>query len=467
MFRWYSCAQICYAYLDDIKQAQCQVDDGPNTFAKSLWFTRGWTLQELLAPTEVEFYAEDWTSLGTKLELSMVIAEITSIDVSAIEDFETSQFSVAQRILWAAMRTTTRREDEAYCLMGLLEVHMPLLYGEGANAFRRLQEEVIQTSADQSILAWTWEASEVVGLPCKAMSPFAKSPRQFAEAGQIVSYPNDDLCGSIGSMATINKSLQITLPIVQGVSCDVHALLACRYRDNSDGSIGIALLRQGVNYIRFWHALLIVPLHCVANAPRKAIRIDPSIPFSSRYNGCPSGFVILSTFSVRSTTIVPISAYPNELWNSRSQTFNFPNLSLIDYAEPEHFALTLSDRKQSVTLVLGLWNSTETHHGPDGVEYIRSKYSGVWCDVAEAATEDDVEKIWEVSSGPRDEVWGYGLKIRRIGWQETWTISIAPKRLMGAAVWAVMFEKSDPSEEPSKRICFAALVGLSRSQCLG
>lgn len=214
MFSWYSRAQICYAYLDDVEQARCWDDDGADTFAQSLWFIRGWTLQELLAPIRVEFYAKDWTVLGDKQELGSAIAKITSIDISTIEGFEASQFSVAQRISWAAKRITTRLEDEAYCLMGLLGVHMPLLYGEGANAFRRLQEEVIKTSADQSILAWTLEVSEFLDVSRKMAPSLAKSPRQFAEAGQIVSYPDDDLDGNTGSLSTINKSLQITLPVV-------------------------------------------------------------------------------------------------------------------------------------------------------------------------------------------------------------------------------------------------------------
>lgn len=103
-----------------------------------MWFTKGWTLQELLAPKEVEFYAKDWTILTTKQALSTTIAGLTSSEIFEVEHFQPFHFSVAQRISWAAMRTTTRREDGAYCLIGLLGVHLPLLYGEGPNAFRRL-----------------------------------------------------------------------------------------------------------------------------------------------------------------------------------------------------------------------------------------------------------------------------------------------------------------------------------------
>lgn len=452
MFRWYRKAQICYAYLDDVEEAQCWVDDGPNTFAKSLWFTRGWTLQELLAPTKVEFYAKGWIALGAKRELSTAIAEITLIDISAIGCFEASQFSVAQRISWASMRTTTRREDEAYCLLGILEVHMPLLYGEGANAFRRLQEEVIKTSADQSILAWT---SEALLTGREAMSPLAESPRQFVKAGQIVSYPDDDIHSNIGSLAVINNSLQITLPLVQWGSYDVHGVLACRYRDNSDGPLGIAMLHQGTNYARFWHAPVVVPLHCVATAPRKTICIDPSIPSSLRYNASPSGFVIVSSSSPRSFGLMPVFAYPNELWNPLSRTFNFSNLGPPYSVESaERFALTLFDGKHRATFLLGFWNSEEAFQNSAGVRCISSRTNVVWCDVVEAATEDDIKKVWEVATGPSDEVWDCGLKIRRIGWQATWTVSILPKRLMGESVWVVTFERSDLSEEPAKEDFF-------------
>lgn len=134
----------------------------------------------------------------------------------------------------------------------------------------------------------------------------------------------------------------------------MQAVLACRYRDNPNGPIGIILLYEGTGYTRWPSRPEVVPLHFVATAPRTTIRIDPSIPASLRYNGFPSGFVILSSSSIGQSGMMPTCGYPNELWNSRSRAFNFPNLDPSDSAQYKHFALALSAGKQSATFLLGL-----------------------------------------------------------------------------------------------------------------
>ena len=101
-------------------------------FSQSVWFTRGWTLQELIAPLHVEFYSDDWTLIGTKFERYQEIAEITGIDQEVlIRAHEVDYFSANERLSWAAHRQVTREEDEAYSLLGLFDVCLPLLYGEG------------------------------------------------------------------------------------------------------------------------------------------------------------------------------------------------------------------------------------------------------------------------------------------------------------------------------------------------
>lgn len=150
MFDWYRNSQACYAYLSDVN-SPC---DDPKSLTESLesskWFTRGWTLQELLAPRWVEFFDLNWNTLGTKSSLQSEIEAITGI--SHLFDFRNA--CIAQKMSWASRRETTRIEDEAYCLMGIFEVNMPLLYGEGSNAFVRLQLEILKTSDDESIFAW-------------------------------------------------------------------------------------------------------------------------------------------------------------------------------------------------------------------------------------------------------------------------------------------------------------------------
>ncbi|KAK0119557.1 hypothetical protein ONS95_010997 [Cadophora gregata] len=146
MFKWYENARVCYAYLSDVNGLENilkQLED-------SAWFTRGWTLQELLAPETVVFFDRNWVEIGTRSSLEDVISQITKI--RAISAWQ--ECCVAEKMSWASRRETTRVEDEAYCLMGLFDVNMPLLYGEGRKAFQRLQLEILKSTDDDSIFCW-------------------------------------------------------------------------------------------------------------------------------------------------------------------------------------------------------------------------------------------------------------------------------------------------------------------------
>jgi ankyrin repeat protein len=147
MYRWYQDANVCYAYLADVPSEI--------KFPGSRWFTRGWTLQELLAPSEVIFFDEEWKRLGTRANLQQSVSGCTGIPegiLAGSDDLE--RISIAQRMSWAAKRETKRLEDRAYCLMGIFGINMPLLYGEGERAFLRLQEEIMKISDDHSLFAW-------------------------------------------------------------------------------------------------------------------------------------------------------------------------------------------------------------------------------------------------------------------------------------------------------------------------
>lgn len=160
MFRWYQKSSICYAYLCDIGVATRKI-------AESKWFKRGWTLQELLAPDIVVFLNKNWGQIGSKTDpgLAWDIADSSSIDIELLlarRDISLGiterlrRYTIAQKLSWAARRETTRKEDHAYCLLGLFEVNMPLLYGEGDKAFLRLQQEIMKESNDCSIFAWQY-----------------------------------------------------------------------------------------------------------------------------------------------------------------------------------------------------------------------------------------------------------------------------------------------------------------------
>lgn len=184
MFRWYRKAAICYAYI--------QVADTVDDLEKSRWFTRGWTLQELVAPHDVVFFSKSWVHLGRKLELKSVLWNITGIEPAVLESGTLSNVTVAKKMVghlrrfypvldledhppesnlesslvwmpidheptqsWAAKRKTTRVEDLAYCLLGIFDVNMPMLYGKGRKSFIRLQEEIMKSSYDHTLFAWS------------------------------------------------------------------------------------------------------------------------------------------------------------------------------------------------------------------------------------------------------------------------------------------------------------------------
>jgi hypothetical protein len=146
MFLWYRNAAKCYVYLSDVstsKNSQLSEISWESAIRQSKWFTRGWTLQELLAPRSVEFFCRDGTRLGDRNSLEQQIHEITTIALQALRGISLSQFSVHERMSWAAGRKTTIEEDQVYCLLGIFDVHLPLIYGEGKNhAFGRLQNEI-------------------------------------------------------------------------------------------------------------------------------------------------------------------------------------------------------------------------------------------------------------------------------------------------------------------------------------
>jgi Heterokaryon incompatibility protein (HET) len=157
MFRWYQNAAKCYVYLSDVSTKKRKASDSfteytwEPAFRSSKWFTRGWTLQELIAPTLVEFFSKDQELLGDKRRLERHIHEITGITISALQGVPLSQFDIEDRLSWAKDRQTTREEDKAYSLFGIFDIQIPLLYGEGGEkALKRLREEINKPLKDKA-----------------------------------------------------------------------------------------------------------------------------------------------------------------------------------------------------------------------------------------------------------------------------------------------------------------------------
>ncbi|KAL4069061.1 hypothetical protein J3A83DRAFT_4053854, partial [Scleroderma citrinum] len=182
-YAWYQNAEVCYVYLDDVDGTE-DPEAEDSTFRRCKWFKRSWTLQELLAPENLFFFASNWSMIGTKAGLANVISSMTGIHCDALlYPKRIPFFSVAARMSWACGRKSSKGEDRVYSLMGLFGVHLPILYGEGARkAFLKLQHKIIKTSDDQSILAW-----RSVSSPSSHHSngPFADSPDCFADCGDV------------------------------------------------------------------------------------------------------------------------------------------------------------------------------------------------------------------------------------------------------------------------------------------
>ncbi|CAK1356721.1 unnamed protein product [Cercospora beticola] len=259
MWNWYWRAEICYAYLDDIVGE----DVSESQLGRSKWFTRGWTLQELLAPEFVQFLDRHWQPIGHKAarqshhekigpDLKALLRNITGIGEHYLNDpWEIHSASIARRMSWASKRTTTREEDEAYCLLGLLDVNMPLLYGEGRGAFRRLQEELIRTSNDQSIFAFP-------AVPGHSRGLLARTTADYQSCGSIELSISEETASPCTFEMT-NRGIRVQGRIVQ---CELD-IGRFRGRDNDDDALwstisGKVTLQDGREVLRVTG----VPLNC-------------------------------------------------------------------------------------------------------------------------------------------------------------------------------------------------------------
>lgn len=264
MFKWYSRASICVAYLSDLEVSTI---NSTASLAHCVWFQRSWTLQELLAPRKVEFYNGSWHQIGNKTTLHPYITAVTGIDRRFLLSAQAIGLAcAAQKMSWASKRKATREEDVAYCLLGLFQINMPLLYGEGGTrAFIRLQEEIIKISADHSIFAWfanakcTWQTD--TALQWCSSGLLAPSPAFFAESGRIrrnIGTTQEDVellqLRSRQPFQMTNRGLQIELPILESTCTDypcdkrrpscILALLNCSIPGKKDVYMAIHLRKR-------------------------------------------------------------------------------------------------------------------------------------------------------------------------------------------------------------------------------
>ena len=255
MFRWYRNATVCYAYLSDVPAGD-NPRDSRSRFFSSRWFQRGWTLQELLAPKSLSFYNSEWCRLGTKMEMSSIIEKVTGIPRPFILGLATlHDASIAQRMSWAAKRVTKRKEDIAYSLLGIFGVAMPMIYGEGDQAFTRLQQEIIKKSRDDSILAWglgltLTESTSNSSNDMISVGVLAAAPSDFANCGHIVS--REHRTKSREAFTIVGGCLQVCLSLLPTSTGQALGLLNCGPERNTEQVVGIPLTLASTSgpYIR-------------------------------------------------------------------------------------------------------------------------------------------------------------------------------------------------------------------------
>jgi hypothetical protein len=326
MFTWYMEASVCFVWLHDLPSD----GDLSTAFKTCKWFTRGWTLQELIASRHVLFYNQSWELIGDKISLARSLTMATGIDESVLHNPSLlSSISVAKRMSWAAHRVTTRPEDLAYCLLGIFDVNMPMLYGEGqTKAFIRLQEEIIKRTSDLSIFAWR---AKPVDDGREFRGIFANSPREFAMCRNIIKREGSGLnidysVGNRGIQITTNL---ICLPTVRGQGSRYSIDLECRDEGRVQ-RVGIYLRKCGPN--RFIRALPGELANISSEAesselvrdfqPFLILREPPEIPAGSRTSGNPVTGNRTSALKINFPRgLRKLTYFPGSLWDEEDYVF--------------------------------------------------------------------------------------------------------------------------------------------------
>ena len=256
MYKWYKESQICLVYLEDVGpgtgttgDTQATYENASNAFADCRWITRGWTLQELVAPTSLRFYYHDWTVMGDKNEFSEELSDATGIPIFVLDNGDLSQLSVAQRMSWASYRQTTRVEDRAYCLLGIFDIQMPLLYGEGEKAFIRLQEEILKTSDDYSLFAWkAVDTNSLPPLKSTYRGLLARSPIEFRDCRSVEREPTP--CITPLSATAVGLHIELEFLTDPRDKTRFLALIRCNNSMNQRLAIYLKCLDGGTQYAR-------------------------------------------------------------------------------------------------------------------------------------------------------------------------------------------------------------------------
>lgn len=331
MFRWYRNAAVCYAYLADVENI--------SQLADSRWLTRGWTLQELVAPKDLRFYTTDWKCLGSKVDPQLLdaLSGVTRIERSVLSTGQFEDVTVAKRMSWAAGRETTRVEDSAYCLLGIFDLNMPLLYGEGKKAFRRLQEEILKVSDDHTLFAWglddqliSWDKFHLEFPDHRRLRPFlADSASEFTNGGKLV--PLEGLQPDIPPIVTGN-GLRIELPVLDRGTF-TFALISCTIRGSLDMYLAIPLMRWNTRFTGRCGGPVLVSDILRATAKNHVILVRQ--PPITGVAGQP----ILEIFKIDKS----IASTCEGVEVSVDEVFCLPHASQGSYSDDEAYCISLSE----------------------------------------------------------------------------------------------------------------------------
>ncbi|PMD32713.1 HET-domain-containing protein [Hyaloscypha variabilis F] len=410
MFAWYAASDVCYVFLSDLGPVDTidPLEPMPK-FAACRWFTRGWTLQELIAPKVVEFYDKEWTLRGTKCSLVRALEAITGIDGQVLRDSTVlADIPVARRMSWAANRKTTRVEDTAYCLLGIFDVSMPMLYGEGGKAFIRLQEEIAREANDLTLFAWQARAQKSSSSGDISVQKYrgilATSPAEFLNAGTIVA--GDDKRFTKEFLMT-NKGLRINSWLGSGPDGSHVLNLNCSLSKDPTQQIGIYLTMHGAGLYarnqpdklalqRQWQPGQVDPIYI-------SKRLTPSQSASLDNAHC-SAFFFRSGLTDPRYSIKNITQ-PKDLWDSQQRLFlrhgmgSFTGLLHFTFSEVRSHDNTVHG---PFLLVCGI-TAEEEQGGPRPWVAIGNYEVHPELAVAWAGNEANLGKLGEVGSGCKNK----------------------------------------------------------------
>ncbi|KAF6800114.1 HET domain containing protein [Colletotrichum musicola] len=338
MFQWYEASAVCFVWLADLAPVEGQspvtgLDRSPNpeVVGKCKWFTRGWTLQELIAPRTVEFYNSNWNLFGDKSSLAWMLARTTRINLAVLASSARLQSTpVAVKMSWAARRKTKRVEDRAYSLLGIFNINMPMIYGEGNKAFRRLQEEIAKETNDLSLFAWKSpvnQDSSTTG-PQAFRGIFADSPDEFANCSEMHRSSSDRSAQREFSLTNRGVRIETKLfhDMLGGYVMYLGFVDASRQAGVASQDVCVSLVRTANGFVRCepWsveHEQTLLGSDAAQSAAtiyvRKNVSLQEAAEIQRRRHRSFHVYVDLPA-SLRVESVVP---HPSHLWDDVYTTF--------------------------------------------------------------------------------------------------------------------------------------------------